>query len=86
MSYHCHIILDFRMVSVFPALRGETGHVMLRRNALIEEVLLEEIAREAMVCAVYVSIKIKCYLWRIVRMSVRLPYIYVILKYFGYFI
>ena len=47
------------MVSVFPALRGGTEHVMLRRNALIEEVLLEEIAREAMVSAVYVSIKTK---------------------------
>ena len=56
-----HIILDFRMVSVFLALRGETGRVMLQRNALTEEALLEEIAREAMVCAVYVSIKIKYY-------------------------
>ena len=74
------------MVSVFPALRGEMGHVMLRRNALTEEVLLEEIAREAMVCAVYVSIKIKYYLWRIVRMSVRLAYKYFILSYFRYFI
>ena len=50
------------MVSVFLALRGETGRVMLQRNALTEEALLEEIAREAMVCAVYVSIKIKYYL------------------------
>ena len=47
------------MVSVFLALRVEMGRVMLQRNALTEEVLLEEIAREAMVCAVYVSIKTK---------------------------